>query len=146
MNKGADLPKQPNEGVIIDFPWGMPGLEYKQYLLISFKEDIPYYFLQCIEEPQIGLLLINPFSIYKDYEFELDDETAQMLEISKQNEVAVFCTVNTSRGIDSATVNLLAPIIINTVRRIGKQKVLTEQHYSLYEPLKILTPANEGGR
>ena len=121
----------------ISFPWGMPGLEYKTYILVSTAEESPFFFLQSVEEPDIGLLLINPFTVFSDYEFDLAEEVLKQLEISNNCQVAVFCTVNTSRGIESATVNLLAPIVINTEKLLAKQVVFNEKKYSLRTPLAI---------
>lgn len=138
-NKNVSEEQQIKEGVVVDFPWGLPGLEYEQYLLISFNAESPFYFLQSVEEPQVGILLINPFVIDKNYEFELEQETAKMLKLSQENQVTVFCTVNTNKGLESATVNRLAPIVINTKEHIAKQIVLTDQRYSIREPLKLLS-------
>lgn len=132
-NKSGEL-----RGIVVSFPWGMPGLEYERYLLAILKDDSPFYFLQSIDEPKVGLLLINPFVIRPDYEFDLDEEMTDLLKISNENQVVVFCTVNTSNGLATATVNLLAPIIINNDQCIAKQKILVDHRYSLKEPL-ILT-------
>ncbi len=133
-------------GVVISFPWGMPGLDYNEYILSSLATDSPFYFLQSTACPEVGLLLINPFSVYEDYEFDLDEESARQLEIGDQNHVAVFCTVNTSLGADSATVNLLAPIVINSDCLLGKQVVLNDKRYSLRTPLVICRGDQGEGR
>jgi flagellar assembly factor FliW len=137
-NNCTDVENGGLRGVMVSFPWGMPGLAYERYLLATLKEDSPFYFLQSIDEPQVGLLLISPFVIRPDYEFDLDDEITELLNLNNKNQVAVFCTVNTSNGLATATVNLLAPIIINNDRCVAKQKILVDQRYSLKEPL-ILT-------
>ncbi len=141
MDKKVQDEKQQVEEITLDFPWGLPGLEYTRYKLSVLTRDSPFYFLQSVEESQVGLLLINPFVIKQDYEFDLDKETVALLKISNENTVAVFCTVNTSKGMEAATVNLLAPIIVNAGEGIAKQKVLTDQRYSLREPLKMFLKA-----
>jgi flagellar assembly factor FliW len=128
----------------IRFPWGIPGLEYDEYILHGLGRDSPFYFLRSVEEPRVGLLLINPFAAYGDYEFDLDDGTAARLEIENERQVAVLCTVNTSRGKDRATVNLLAPIVINTEKMLAKQVVLNDGRYSLRTPLMVKAAEKEG--
>lgn len=124
--------------VTLSFPWGLPGLEeYKQFILVLLEEDSPFYYLRCAEQPEIGLLLVNPFILFRDYEFDLAEEAAARLEITDQEQVAVFCTVNTSKGLDQATVNLLAPIVVNTKNLLAKQVILNDRRYSLRVPLKI---------
>jgi flagellar assembly factor FliW len=131
--------KSSQEGsLILAFPWGMPGLEdYRQFNLAELEGDSPFYYLSCVDQPEIGLLLVNPFILYKDYEFDLAEEAAAQLEIADREQIAVLCTVNTSRGLNSATVNLLAPIVVNTKQFLAKQVILSDRRYSLRAPLKI---------
>lgn len=128
-------------GLTISFPWGLPGLEDQEYHLYPLAKDAPFFFLCSVRQPEIGLVLVNPFALDRDYNFELPEETAKQLKISGPGQAAVFCTVNASRGLAAATVNLLAPIIINTGHRLGRQVVLNEKKYSLRAPLVFKTGA-----
>lgn len=130
----------------ICFTWGIPGLDYNQFTLSLLTDDSPFYYLRSVEQPEVGLLLINPFLVFKDYEFELTDDVTSQLKITNEKQVLVFCTVNTSRGVDSATVNLLAPIVINSAHLVGKQVVLNDKKYSLRAPLVINKVVKEEGR
>jgi len=122
----------------LSFPWGIPGLEdYRQFTLTLLEADSPYYYLRSTDRPEIGLLLVNPFVLFRDYEFDLAEEVVAQLKIADQGQVAVLCAVNTSRGLDLATVNLLAPIVINTQNFLAKQVILNDRRYSLRAPLKI---------
>ncbi len=126
------------DSFVLSFPWGMPGLEdYKQFNLVVLEENSPFYCLRCTGQPEIGLLLVNPFVAFRDYEFDLAEEAAAQLEIADREQVAVLCTVNTSKGLDSATINLLAPIVVNTEKLMAKQVILNDRRYSLRAPLKI---------
>ena len=136
---GAD---QVNEGnnrqseLKLLFPWGLPGLEeYQDFTLNVLGKDLLFCFLQAERQQEIGLLLINPYAFYDNYDFDLSEETAGQLKVDDENQVVVLCTVNTSKGLESATVNLLAPIIINKERMLAKQVVLNNQNYSLRTPL-----------
>lgn len=130
----------------VSFPWGMPGLDYNEFTLSMLAPDSPFFFLRSTEEIRVGLLLINPFVTYNDYEFELEEEMAQQLKISDEKQVVVLCTVNTSRGIEFATVNLLAPIVINTEEFLAKQVVLNDKRYSLRTPLVFKKETEKGDR
>lgn len=143
INKNRDL----EDDHIISFPWGLPGLEdYREYILNSLEEDSPFYYMRCSSQPEIGLLLVNPFTVFSDYEFDLDDTVVKQLDIADQKQLAVLCTVNTSRGIESATVNLLAPVVINIKLRQAKQVVLNDRRYSYRTPLAIKQAGDKGVR
>lgn len=132
---------------IITFPWGMPGLEdCRDFILNTLEDDSPFYYMRCSCQPEVGLLLVNPFAVFSDYEFDLDDEAADQLRITDQKQVAVLCTVNTSRGAESATVNLLAPVVINIGRLQAKQVVLNDRRYSFRTPLALDRDGDGGVR
>ncbi|MCL6612882.1 MAG: flagellar assembly protein FliW [Peptococcaceae bacterium] len=125
-------------GLVVSFPWGMPGLDCREYILSPVAPESPFYFLQSAEQPGVGLILINPFAVFSDYEFELEEDSAGRLKLTDPEKAAVFCTVNASRGMESATVNLMAPIVINMENLVGKQVVLNDKRYSLRTPLAIM--------
>lgn len=148
---GAIVEINKNRGVacdrIISFPWGIPGLEeHREFILNPLEKDSPFYYLRSNSRPEIGLLLVNPFDIFKDYEFDLDNEAAGQLHIADQKQIAVLCTVNTSRGIGAATVNLLAPLVINMERLQAKQVVLHDRRYSYRTPLPLEQDSEAGVR
>ncbi|MCL5935791.1 MAG: flagellar assembly protein FliW [Firmicutes bacterium] len=122
----------------ISFPWGIPGLEYDEFILTAAGEESPFYFLESVREPGIGLIVTNPFEAFSGYEFDLEEEIVSQLKIKEESQVAVFCTVNISRGFEAATANLLAPIVVNTKDLLGKQVVLNEKKYSVRTPLVII--------
>ncbi|MFZ5647482.1 MAG: flagellar assembly protein FliW [Bacillota bacterium] len=132
-------------GLTVSFPWGMPGLDYKQYRLTALAEESPFFYLQSTEQPEVGLLLINPFAVERDYEFDISEDVVKKLKIEDQKQVAVFCTVNTNLGASSPTVNLLAPIVVNVDRLLGKQIVLNDKKYSLRTPLVLSSGDQEAG-
>lgn len=138
MGPEVEINRDLKGDIIISFPWGMPGLEdYREFVLNILGENSPFYYLRCSSQPEIRILLLNPFAIFRDYEFDLDEEAVSQLGITDQKQVAVFCTVNTSRGIDAATVNLLAPVVVNVKKLQAKQVVLHSRRYSIRTPLPL---------
>ncbi|SCY96117.1 flagellar assembly factor FliW [Paenibacillus polysaccharolyticus] len=72
-------------------------------------------------------MVVSPFEFKQDYSFELSDEDKEELEI--EEEVAVFSIVTIHSEITKSTMNLLAPVVINPVKRVGKQVVLLQSDY-----------------
>jgi len=129
------LPASRNK--IITFPAGLPGLPagISRFELVALADDSPFFFLQSLQDENVGFILINPFALFSDYEFDLPDEETQALEITASWQVAVFCIVNASRGIKNATVNLLAPVVVNTATGAARQVVLVDERYGIRQPL-----------
>ncbi|MHC6179284.1 flagellar assembly protein FliW [Clostridium sp. JNZ X4-2] len=121
---------------IITFKKGIPGLEHlKKYIIFPAEENELFYILQSIEDLAIGLVLISPFNVVKDYEFKLDDNKIKELCINSQKDVLVLNTVTLSSKIKNITANLKAPLVININKKIGEQIILDNQKYSIKYPI-----------
>ncbi|WP_051276658.1 flagellar assembly protein FliW [Desulfovirgula thermocuniculi] len=127
---------------ILNFPAGIPGLppELKEFELLALAPDSPFFFLQSLQDENTGFILINPFFFFPTYEFELPGEETAALGISSPEQVAVFCIVNASRGLKNATVNLLAPVVVNVAAGTARQVVLVDRRYGLRHPLPQTPP------
>jgi len=132
-------------GVKIIFEQGIPGFEnLKEFFISKPFADSPFYYLQAAQQADICFLLINPFEITKAYEFNLPEPVQEVLEIKELSDVAVFNVVNAREGLDNATVNLQAPVVINVRGLKGMQVVLNEPTWQLREPLKNLLQGKVG--
>ncbi|MHB8986908.1 MAG: flagellar assembly protein FliW [Eubacteriales bacterium] len=123
---------------IIIIPAGLPGLpvELTRFELVALAEDSPFFFLQSLQDENVGYILINPFALFPDYEFDLPGEEEEALNIMAHGEqLAVFCIINASRGLRNATVNLLAPVVLNTATGTARQVVLNDSRYSVRHQL-----------
>lgn len=120
------------------FPQGLPGFEnLRTFVLFKPYEEYPFYYLNS-EEKDVSFLMINPFELTNTYEFELPLQCQESLNIKNISEVTVFNIVNAREGLDTATVNLQAPVIINIKKSVGMQIVLSDNNLNLKEPLKNL--------
>ena len=124
------------EGDIITFSEGMLGLpNYKQYVAIESASMKPFLRLQCIDEPSIGFLTIDPAYIeagYKDYVVAQDPEHV-LIDETEEIMLLVVCTVD-EQGAD-VTANLQAPVAINHRTMTGRQIILLESPYRLRHSL-----------
>lgn len=122
---------------IINFKQGIPGLEKnKKFIILDVegKEDLK--FLQSIEDKNICLLIINPWSLFKEYEIELSDSERIELEINTPEETTVFNVITIRE--DKITVNLVAPIIVNVIKKHAKQIILSNTKYNIRQEIACL--------
>ncbi|WAM37233.1 flagellar assembly protein FliW [Caldicellulosiruptor acetigenus] len=120
-----------SEENIIFFEEGIPAFENLKKFVIIKEDESPFYWLQSIEDKDIAFVIINPFEIKPDYEFDLPDEVVSKLEIDSPQNVAVFCIVVIPEDVKQTRVNLKAPIIINVNKRKGMQYLLDDERYPL---------------
>lgn len=127
----------PEKKTVITFPAGLPGLpaDLTEFELVAAAEDSPFFFLQSLQDENTGFILVNPFAFFPNYEFDLPEEDARALGIKTSEDAAVFCIVNASRGLARATVNLLAPVVVNAATGTARQVVLVDERYSIRHPL-----------
>ena len=120
-----------NEQEIIMFPDGIPGFERDRRFVILELEDLDgFACLQCIDRGELSFIIVNPFVFFPEYEFNLPDAEAQQLEIAEPGDVAVWSIVTIRDELESATVNLVAPIVLNRQKRLGKQVILVDPNLS----------------
>jgi flagellar assembly factor FliW len=84
----------------------------------------PFAYLQSLEEPNIGFIVADPFSLYPDYQIELSEPEKTALGASDPKEVIVLVIVTVAEPFDRSTVNLLAPLLIHRSTFKGRQIVL----------------------
>ena len=122
---------------IYTFEAGLPGfLDYKKYTILPLDADLPIAFLQCIEETEIGFVISLPFAFKPDYAFDLSEEDKDMLEIENVEELLIYSIMTLNETFAESTINLLAPIVLNVTKKLGKQIVLQDRaEYPLRHPI-----------
>lgn len=124
-----------DESELIIFEEGILGFEdNKQYILMNQKEieePIPFKWLQAIDDESVGFMLAYPYLLLEDYDFELGEDIVAELEIETSDDVVVYNIVTLGQNFANSTVNLKAPLIINSRTRKGKQVVLADDRWPL---------------
>lgn len=124
------------EDNIIIFPKGLPAFEHiREFVLLSFPDNDIYFCLQSVKQPEIAFILINPWDFFPEYNFHIPKDDLEELAIEKQEQVQVYNIITIPHDPKDMTANLMAPIVINTFNRRGKQIVLYESEYGTKHPL-----------
>ncbi|HEY0829362.1 MAG TPA: flagellar assembly protein FliW [Bacilli bacterium] len=115
---------------IIRFPNGIPGFEkLTQFIMIKTDEDLPFSYMQSVDDGDISFIATNPFDFYPNYEFQLSEEVKQELRIQNEEDVMIWSIVSIKEEIVKATLNLLAPVVLNVREGLGKQVILSGTSY-----------------
>lgn len=121
---------------IIRFNKGIPGFEdLREFVIFSVEGNEVFKILHSIEDKDVGIIVINPFDFAVDYEVALPENTLKTLKIEEESDVLMLNTVTLSSNINSITVNLRAPIIINIKKDLGEQIILQDEKYPIKYPL-----------
>lgn len=123
------------ESQIIRFDHGLPGFEEEnKFTIIPLEESSVYQVLQSVQTPQIAFITVNPFA-FTNYSFDLDESTVHNLEIKSEEDVAILSIVTVKEPFSNSTVNLMAPIVINTRSHKAKQMILENSEFPIRHPL-----------
>jgi flagellar assembly factor FliW len=116
----------------VHFAQGIPAFEDEHdFVIIPYDEESPYVFLQSTTTPDLAFLMTVPYLFFKDYEFEIDDETVKKLGLESPDDVVVYVLLTIPQGrIEDMTANLMAPVIINQKTLAAKQLVLEKSPYT----------------
>ena len=121
-----------NDEKIIDFEQGIPGFEEEnKFVIIPYDEKSPFLFMQSVKQEDLAFLIINPFIIFSDYEFEIDDVSTEELGVKQSDDLLIYTIITMNEGdIKKMTTNLVAPIVINKENNKAKQVVLEKSKYN----------------
>ncbi len=137
-----------HEDDIIGFSDGLLGFEdIKKYIIIPNPDpQVPFQWLQSVDNPELAFVITSPFLFTKDYEFDLPDKVIKTLEIGKPEDVMIYSIAVVPEDIKEMTINLRGPIIINLTNQKGKQIVLDNDKYNLkYNIFHDTEQAGQGG-
>lgn len=112
---------------VIDMVEPLPGFPgARRFALVRLDEEGVLCALRSVDEPALRFLVVPPQLFFPDYEPVVDDATVAALGIDSADDVVVLAVVNAGGSPADATVNLLAPVLVNTATRQGAQVVLTD--------------------
>ncbi len=139
-----------DENEFINFPTGLIGLpQDRSYVLLSRREGSPIGWLQSTTSPWLALPVISAEALVTEYtEESLLHIINHVRRAGTQDPCAVMLVMNPGAGPGMATVNRVAPIVVNAESRVGLQVLLEDQtDISTTELMQIRrdasTPAGE---
>ncbi|AOZ93237.1 flagellar assembly protein FliW [Paenibacillus crassostreae] len=114
---------------IVTFPKGLPGFELLKEFTVQQYDEL-FSVLISVDNPSVAFIVVNPFDFYPNYEFDVSDDLLEEIEITSREQVNIRCIVTWHSNRNKVTLNLLAPIIINSEKHSGKQVVLQNVSYT----------------
>ena len=121
-----------DEEKIINVPAGIPGfLDKKRYVILQKEETIPFFLFQCVDDPNLSFVVLDPIMILPEYSIEKKDIQRSVSWDFEKDEISCFVIVTIPSGNpEKMTANFLAPLVINNKRREGLQLILENSAYS----------------
>lgn len=132
------------EEKIITLEGGMIGLpEYQKFALIFDEEkgqkESSIMWFQSMDDPGTAFPVMHPNLVKPDYNPTVNDELLLPLGELTEANTYVLVTMTAAADVKETSVNLKAPIIINTDTRKGCQMIVEDDYpvkYRIYEAVK----------
>ena len=126
---------------------GFPDLRRFTIIFDSEKdEEKSILWFQSMDEPQFAMPVVVPNYIVPDYNPTVNDKLLAPLGKLDETNTYVLVTVKVPQRIEDMTINLKAPIIINTDTLLGAQIIVEDEDALVRFPVyEILKAAKEKG-
>lgn len=122
-----------------ELPKGLIGFpDIAKYELLINQEEQPFMWIRAVERHELAFIVIEPSQILSDYVIELADDDVKSIGIEKAEDALILniVTVKDGAAIETATVNLIGPLVLNRRTLVGKQTIVSNyMKYSARHPI-----------
>ncbi len=131
------------EDHILHFPEGLIGFpEYRRFIVMDLDKPGLLKWLQCLDAQSLGFVILDPRVPFSDYDPAFAPQDLEPLEALHPSELVLLSVVTVPQDVKQMTVNLLAPLVVNPAKRLGKQVITTDPEYTtkhlVFLPLRNL--------
>ncbi len=127
---------------VFSFPFGIPAFGDLVKWALSASSQIPFYTLRSVQENDISFVLLDPKSLFPDYDPALDksDYSILHLDSSEDPRARLFCITNIppDGSLENTTVNLRAPLLFNTEKCCAAQCLGMNDHWEIRHSLMAI--------
>jgi len=107
---------------LISFPDGMSGLEgCRHWVLLADAQNDALGWLQCASRPDVALAVVSPRRFVPGYQLRVPRNELVPLALANLADAKVLVIVGKNER--ASTLNLKAPLVINLLKRLGRQVV-----------------------
>ena len=123
------------EEKVLHFDNGLFGFEdYKDYTIMYDSEDENEAFfswLQSTTEPGLAFPIVDPLKVMDGYNPVIEDEWIQGIGECTEDNILILVLATVPEEVAKSSVNLKAPLIINSETRKGIQLVVENEDYQI---------------
>ncbi len=119
---------------VLTFPSGILGFpDWTRYVILDHDTDAPFKWLQCVEQPDLAFVVMDPALFKSDYSVELSAEALAEVKGVESDDLtlAVILTIP-SEDPARITANLRGPLLMNPRTSLCKQLVLSDCYPTRY--------------
>jgi flagellar assembly factor FliW len=121
---------------VITFDEGLVGFpNSKRFVVMENEALAPFRILQCVDQRNVGFLVIDPRNIVKNYNRSIPESAWRTVGVAAESDRLALAISIIGSVPEESTANLQAPLLINYKEMKGRQLILTGTRYSVTQPL-----------
>lgn len=110
-----------------------PILGFEETKNMEFYQiDEIFYRLKSCDGEDFSFVMINPYILRPDYDFEIPNYYAELLELNEDSPVEIYTIVAINQPLEESTVNFMAPVVMNKENDSLVQVILDSMMYPNY--------------
>lgn len=123
---------------LINFPAGLIGFPLiRSFVLLSNQSPGEIGWLQSVDEPSFSIPVVSAHALVHNYPDVPLSLVSELAGLGPDTDSLAMVVVLTALPDCPATVNLLAPLLINTDTRMGAQAMLDGSRFTTREPFAL---------
>ncbi|MCX2682927.1 flagellar assembly protein FliW [Campylobacter sp. MIT 21-1685] len=104
------------------------GFEETKSMEFSTIDEV-FVKLKSLDGKEFSFVLINPYLIRPDYEFDIPTYYQELLNLTPESNMKILNIVAIAKTIEESTINFLAPVVINLDNNTMVQVILDTAAY-----------------
>ena len=128
---------------LLTFPAGIIGFPGStRYVLLDHDRDVPFKWLQSLDESDLAFVIMDPVLFKPDYRVEVAHEDIPELAAKDESDLTLFVLLTIpSADPGVITANLRGPVLVNHRTRLAKQVILEDDLPTRYPLFPGQTPS-----
>ncbi|GAB4010177.1 flagellar assembly protein FliW [Nocardioides ultimimeridianus] len=121
---------------VIDLVRPLPGFpDDDRFALVRMDEEGVLFGFRSLGGSGLEFVVVPPATFRSDYAPEIGDDVVEDLAITDADDVMVFVLVRAGASLADTTINLRAPIVLNTVNHRACQVILDDPELPIAAPI-----------
>lgn len=125
-----------NDEEIVSFPRGIPGFETHTEWVLAGEDENPVKWLQSLSDSEVALPVTHPSVFMGRYAPRFADEDLEEVRCGSDEGLMLLVILSIPEGRPwEMTANIRAPIVLQHIRRVGKQIICLNEEYSVRQSI-----------
>lgn len=125
-----------DEHRILTIQGGMFGFEgYDRFVLVGVREQQPFEWLQCVDEPTLAFVVLRPEMFMPNYHLQVSEADKVAVGVKSESELLCYVICVIPDDMKKITVNLKGPIVVHPATLQGRQVISLVEQYTVRHPL-----------